>query len=657
MKTPLQNFIMLSRSLKCVLFFATLLLLASCQVLGGTKPAIYYDTPAKQATHSNLEQASYALLAGKYKQAEIFAQRALHEDSQESRNLPALYRIYAIAAANNKHPNAAMEALDRWLALEPQVDNSFDWQNTWVLAMRQLSSTEIRLRADKVWQDEARGFASRNLALVFSSIEEWRKAELGNSLENLALQHGMTHSAALKGLFEERLFIELENQPLAVATLVHNTVTEENKGNFPYAVFAIDKFRRLLKAPETEEQGRLALDELAKVLTIANTSLINGVQEKKVEPVVPMSFTGTPVVLALPLSGGASEISEKIILGAKIAQKELADAGKTMSLAIIDTDGQNWINEIRSLPAGVKVIGGPLRIADYNVLVNNGMLTSHNFITFLSRLPEGEEGIRAWRFFPSPDDQVNTLLGFANRLGINGFAILYPAESYGEYMSTLFAQKATEMGAKTIKTESYTPDKASAWLRSTGNLMATNANPMMANKATFRAIFLPDNFEVMQSIIPHIHYFGETRQLLLGSSLWGQSLGAHSLTEAELQLAVFPGTWNPENASPTKTSLDAGLMSFGKGQGDFWYALGYDFARFVSSMDVSHAADAMSFGKALQNTNINWSMAPISWADNGQAAQSLFLLAPRTAESSKAGIPYAPVDEAEFKKLFNDLWQ
>lgn len=636
------------RHLLAACLLAGLCVLAGCVTITGQERR-GQTTPLAVATP--LDEARTALGKGNYKQAEAFAQRVIQAGQEPAHNMRQAYRIYAIAAANNSHPNAALSALDRWRALEPNVENSRDWQDVWALSMRQLSPQEVRTKAGEALADTVRGQGARNLALVFLAVNQWQKGSLEHTLPELEKQYGATTGKELKKLFEERLLLELEHQNTAIAATAHAAVTPENQGAFPYAIIAIDKLRRELKNPATQGAAQAALEALAKELTLADPSLVRGPHSRQVEPVIPPTITGRPVVLTLPLTGQFAGISAKIVAGAQVACRKFTAAGTAVSLVVIDTEQSNWIAQVDALPPDATLVGGPLRTADYTQLKTQGATSRRAFLTFLPSLEGQDEGMVAWRFFSSAQDQVRALLEMTTRLGITGYGIFYPEENYGTHMAGLFENTARVMGAKTVNKAAYTPNSPSSWLRSVGTLLATNKNPEIASSATFMAIFLPDSWKNMDIIVPNIFYYGETRQILLGPALWEQELNAKTLVNPEYyKLAVFPGAWNPMNASPAKAALESGLTSVGKGPADFWHGLGYDYARFASATTLSAPISPNAVNMALQSTVITWSMAPLQWGADGKASQALFLFTPQEGG-------FAPLDEAEFAALVKSTWK
>ena len=273
------------------------------------------------------------------------------------------------------------------------------------------------------------------------------------------------------------------------------------------------------------------------------------------------------------------------------------------------------------------------------------------FFAFLPSLDGADEGRVAWRFFTSASDQVGALVALASRMGITGFATLYPDEPYGHKMAELFEREGRSAGGINFQQAPYSPKNSSAWVQATASLLSTNKNPESASSATFRAIFLPDSWKNMEVIVPSIHQFGETRQLLLGTTLWEQALKAKVPANIQLySFAVFPGAWNDAAPSHAASQLNAGLASMGKGRADFWSGLGYDYARFAATFATSGAVNASEINANLMRVNMQWSMGAINWDGSGIAKQSLYLFTP-----SESG--FAPLDEAEFTSRYNSVWK
>jgi hypothetical protein len=153
----------------------------------------------------------------------------------------------------------------------------------------------------------------------------------------------------------------------------------------------------------------------------------------------------------------------------------------------------------------------------------------------------------------------------------------------------------------------------------------------------------------MDAIVPHFFYQNETRQVLLGTSLWEQGLSAGGFVGTQYYgLAVFPGLWNAARPTPAGDRLQARLSAAGKAGADFWSALGYDFARLSAGLGIADASPK-TVNDALQSVTLDWSIAPVSW-NGGIASQRMHLFTPVAAG-------FAPVDEAAFRAAYEDAWR
>ena len=108
------------------------------------------------------------------------------------------------------------------------------------------------------------------------------------------------------------------------------------------------------------------------------------------------------------------------------------------------------------------------------------MLEKRVFFAFMPSLLPGDEGVRAWRFFPSPQDQIDRLVGFVTEdLGLRTFGAFYPTDNYGPRMTGLLDQKLAGMGI-TLHSASYTPGQSSTW----SGQAATLINPTAQENIT-----------------------------------------------------------------------------------------------------------------------------------------------------------------------------
>lgn len=352
---------------------------------------------------------------------------------------------------------------------------------------------------------------------------------------------------------------------------------------------------------------------------------------------VPVAPEPTCVVLALPASGPYASIAAKIKRGATTAQQELAGAGGTLRLENVNTEAPDWLQTLAALPASCAVVGGPLRDTAYEQAQKAGALEQRAFFSFVPNLRSGEEGARAWRFFPSPQDQIDALVGFAtDDLGIRSYGAFHPGDAYATRMTGLLAQN---LGKRHIplRQASYKPADPTSWSDAAQPLI----NPVLAEGSTtpvpqteFEALFLPDSWKNIDMVTQSLLYNGEDRLVLLGTTLWEQGLSGRQVPRAEnFALAVFPAAWNAQHAP--------GAL---KGQGnDFWTALGYDFVNFAAALALdSRLPTPQITARAQRAASVVRGMAPLSYDDAGVAHQKLYLF-----QVSAAGMK--PLDAAAFR--------
>lgn len=342
--------------------------------------------------------------------------------------------------------------------------------------------------------------------------------------------------------------------------------------------------------------------------------------EPKPQPVAPAPAAGPCVVLALPSSGPYAAIAGKVRHGAQMAQNELSTHGIKLRVETINTEAPDWLQRLDALPPACTVVGGPLQARNYAQAREHGSLEKRAFFTFVPSLEQGDEGARAWRFFPSPQDQIDTLIGFATTgLNIRTYGAFYPTDAYGPRMTGLMEQSLASQNML-LQKASYNPAEPASWSDAVAPLIRAQTpqgSKTPVPQTSFEALFLPDSWKSMEMLTTSLLYNGEDRLVLLGTTLWEQSLSGKTVANADkYTLAVFPAAWNQPQAPRT-------LQAPGT---DFWNALGYDFVRFAATMGLdSRLTTPQITARAQRASKMIWGMAPISWDNAGVAHQKLFL--------------------------------
>ena len=610
--------------------------------------------PPPVAKISPLDEGRIAFAKGEYGNAEAIALRLVSDSSLSKLDSAEAGRLLTASALQNKHPSVAVTGLEHWRKAAPGVDGQKEWQDAWCRALRALSSHDARTRANEVYQDSARSAAVRSMAGVVLAVRQWEDGELGQSLVALENIYTSAQSKSDKALIEGRLATELNRASSAAAALVASAPTPENQGRFPYSIILIDKLRRQAQNQATRTEAEAALDALSKQISLAEPSLFKGppaessfsFQASGQTQAIPSGpIAGRAVVLVLPQGGQYAAISGKIAAGAQAVCDELSASGNKVSLLVIDSDQPDWIAKVNGLPKEAVVVGGPLRRDDYVKAKAQGLTSRRVMFAFLPALESGDEGRVAWRFFSSAKDQVDTLLAFTSRLGITGYGVFYPEENFGQRMAALFEERANAGGARKVVKASYAPGDSNNWMAAASNLVSAN------NSGTaFQAIFLPDTWKNMESIVPNFFYYNETRQVLMGTSLWEQGLGSGGVVSPQYySLAIFPGSWNGAKPTPAGQKLQSSLAAAGKGSADFWAGLGADFVRLSAGLNLREGWTPDSVNSALQSVAIDWSTAPIRWT-GGVAAQQMLLFTPKQGG-------FEEVNAEAFRKAFTEAWR
>lgn len=342
---------------------------------------------------------------------------------------------------------------------------------------------------------------------------------------------------------------------------------------------------------------------------------------------------GACVVLALPASGPHARLAAMIRDGAELAKKDIQASGRAVRLENINTDAADWINALEQLPPWCAVVGGPIENGKYVEARDAGLLERRAFFTFLSRLGPGEEGRRAWRFFPGPKDQINALLNFtANDLNIRSYGVFYPDDNYGRQMAGMLANALAERHM-TLERASYRGSDPASWAAAARPLIRPaypEGGKRPVPQTTFEAIFLPDSWKNTDLLMNSLLYNGEDRLVVMGPSLWEQALNGRKLASAEkYALAVFPSPWDPEK-------LPATLR---RGASSFWTALGYDFMNFAVSLEIENRpAPNEVTARARRHEEKIRAIAPVSWGQDGMATQMLHLFQPGTQGLKKLDV-------------------
>ena len=610
-----------------------------------------------QPASLTVADAEAALAANQPARAEQIAVRLFQRETTDPSENLRVARVLTLAATANNHPYLALNGLERWAVTDASVGVSSEWRDSLLLVLNQWTPSEATVRTQSILADQNKPFPLRAGAALFLASKQWEKpGQTAPSLTNIQSFYTQARDKNQRIQMERMLFAFLQNTSDISLAALDSLVSEDNSKTYPCAVVRLETLRRKASTPSSREQAQAEVAALAQGTTLADSSIFNAWDQAPSDhPLVTAPLSGRTLILALPLSGSLGGIGKKIVQGADEARKEFATAGHSVNVVMLDTQAPDWLDKLAAFPPEATVVGGPLRTNVFTTAHERGLTANRVFLTFLPSLGDaGEEGRIAWRFFSSPEDQFSALFSATSRLGVTEFAILMPDnDPYAARMADRFTAHVQSLGGQVVKRTEYPKNVQEEWNKVIGSFLGANKRNTQSPSVSHRAIFLPDSWRNMEIIVPNLFYFLESRQVLLGTSLWEQGLSAaEHVTEHYYNLAVFPGAWdNTAVLSPAAAQLQAAYAKNGRNAPDFWAGLGYDFVRFAATLDIPVGWSAAQVNAALsRHAGIAWSMAPLNWSAQGKASQRLFLFSP-----IREG--FAPADINAIETRFNRVWK
>jgi hypothetical protein len=598
--------------------------------------------PVKSAdmlsTPNLLVEADAAWKAKHWEAAELYYAAALERPDLVKSELPTVYVRLAESASKNGHYHQARIALEQWANMDTQALERADWERLYLDAMGALGKTE-RLTNHLQWVLGATNVpwpTKQEVALWYASYYNGHE-DYERALDVLDRFYAQAPDVAAKSLFEHEFYQRLTAMDDTVLGDLAKAVTPANQWRFPYALVAFERGVRTASDSAAWSANWRTLRDLASSGELADPIPL---QNKLAELEARYGVPRIGLALALPVTGPYAKVGVKILRGAGLAQWRLAQEGVDVELKVINTEAPGWEARLAQLPSHFTVVGGPLRINAFKRFYEAdspaaGVLEKRAVFAFLSSLGDLTEGKDAWRFFTSRKDEVRSLVHLTvDKLGITDLAVFYPEEKFGRTMAQTFYSEAAPLGGRIKGMQSYPPHELKQWTSRVGKLL--NVPPDFSeNKDVplpmpdFGAVFIPDGWRQAQTLLPNFFFYEGDQLVFLGPGLWSRALDdAHDVDEHYYRLAVCPGAW--WDGSDGGKALQAALTEEGLGQADFWVALGYDFLRFAGRLGTLPA----SFDSALVNKRIrkaedmDFSMAPMTWDENGAASQDLYLFTP-----------------------------
>jgi tetratricopeptide (TPR) repeat protein len=630
-----------SRCFWAVLVLVAGVLLASCQ------PPKRVAPPERPKKPSLMERAESALEQEDFEQASKLYLKALEEEDLSRQLEIRAWQGVARSALQSGRPDLARRSLKRWRVLEPDTSDTWAWQKIRSGLIRRQEGPEAYASHLRDLLDPERPWslvrqAARALTDLYSQREEPQK--ISGVLKRLdQVAQGEDQRGKVLDFAQD----VISDMPDKRRQELFQAAPEAERDRFPAVIVswerALDRFRL------DEADWKDTWDDLAAVLEKTGPFVRSrlGGKLRKLEQKHGRPATG--VVLLLPLSGGYGDIAWKIGRGSDAAQWSMSRKGRPIRLKAINTQEDGWLKRLSRLSATYSLVGGPVRESSWKKLHQAGLHQDFEVFTFRSELGRGTEGEDAYRFFPGRDDQVRALMEVSrDELDISSFGVLYPKSSFGRSMARSFWNATVQEDVQLNGLGFYNPRRITSYEEKVSDYLhvpedygkedkqeanATNAtqNATRIPKPDFEAVFLPDSFSRARILIPEFFFFNQPDMVFLGPALWEQEIKRISgLDTRYFNLTLMASPWWPDNASRQLKLLRHTLKQGVQEGPDFWVGLGYDFVRFAAQLGpkAGDSSNGDLSRKLAGMSGFEWTLAPISWNEQGRARQDLFILRP-----------------------------
>jgi branched-chain amino acid transport system substrate-binding protein len=301
---------------------------------------------------------------------------------------------------------------------------------------------------------------------------------------------------------------------------------------------------------------------------------------------------GKEIVLGciLPLKGRDQSYGARALHGIQLAIGAFRPQEGSLRIRLVIWDDEG---DAARAKEGVRVLAekervltiiGPLRSQTALAAAEEAEVRRIPLIT-LSSLP-GIGQKRTYVFQNSITNALQTkiLVQYAFKdLGIRTYAILYPRNTYGLTFKDLFQQEVERWGGRVVNSASYTDEQTDFGTIIRG--MARYPKPQVPkgrSKAIvdFKAIFIPDDFNRLNLIVPQLAYQDIRGVQLLGNNGWNAPELVRD-SDQFVEGAVFVDGFFKESPSPAVRAFVRDFEETFHSSPTLLEALSYDTTMFI----------------------------------------------------------------------------
>jgi outer membrane PBP1 activator LpoA protein len=246
------------------------------------------------------------------------------------------------------------------------------------------------------------------------------------------------------------------------------------------------------------------------------------------------------VALLVPLSGANAPVGQSIANAANMALLDVGD--KRVNLRVYDTATGADAAAAKALADGARLILGPLLAGDIPAVSAAAAAKNVPVISFSN--DSGLAGGNVYIMGFQPAQSIGRSIAYARSRGVERFAALVPAGTYGQRAQTAFVRAVDAAGGRSTAVVSYTRDPAKMLAAAktvtafdtrakSSTTAAVRPDGSVAQVQTklapvpFQALLIADSGSVAGSFVPALTKFGAAPGtiVLVGTELWNNEPG------------------------------------------------------------------------------------------------------------------------------------
>ncbi|MCA1743542.1 MAG: hypothetical protein LC631_06300 [Desulfovibrionales bacterium] len=364
----------------------------------------------------------------------------------------------AISSFHVEDFQQAIDSFEKWAELDPGIKRSWQWHEMYALSLRETSGDDeyfsylLSTSRDRLFPQEINNNASLYLARFH--FDQGRYPE---AMTVLKTTYDQLTTRNQKQEFEKSFHDYLSELSLQELTQAFSFMDQDKTYQFPYNIFFWSLYSA--KVADDPSQWKSLQPKIAALHRQADFADPKPFARQFEEWMDKLGVPAHEITVLLPLSGQFSSTGWKILKGVGQAHLEMLASDIKVKIRAINSNSKDWIQELEKTNS--TIVGGPVSGSTWDKIVEAGINKDKTFFTFLPGIDN--EGISGWRFFPSPNDQVRSMLNRAvDDLGFTDFGVFYPEDDFGRAYAQAFWEEANKKGVRVSGLMSYPGNEHSA---------------------------------------------------------------------------------------------------------------------------------------------------------------------------------------------------